>query len=85
LVELTTIDKLGVFYGTANLLDDTDGRISRNNQHIVSEGKIMTRLGVLVALISVVRSPRSIAVDISVTNSTAFAHVVKKDSAMIVV
>lgn len=39
---------------------------------------------VLAALISVVRSLRSIGVDISVRNSTAFVEALKKDSAMIV-
>ena len=39
---------------------------------------------VLAALMSVERSFRSIGVDISVRNSTAFSDALKKDSAMIV-
>lgn len=39
---------------------------------------------VLAALISVVRSFKSIGVDISARNSTAFADAFRKDSAMIV-
>jgi hypothetical protein len=59
----------------------TTGQISTENSE---NRRALEFKDVLAALISVVRSLRSIGVDISVRNSTAFAEAFKKDSAMIV-
>jgi len=71
LVEHYTIDKLDVFYGT-------DGRISRDNQDIVSEK--VTRLGIWGRAGCPYKRRAIIEINcgISVTNSTAFAHALRK-------